>query len=135
MKETPKSLSIFLFIIGLYGIWNVFGLMANFRASLFMGIISLIGIAFGIITLYIAVRFKYFLQSKVGFLIKFFWIQILFPFLVIIGEIIIIGIGAYLIVNAVVILINFLILYYIIKQVKKLSQQVVISNPPVNSTM
>lgn len=130
MKETPKSLSIFLFIVGLFGVWQILNMGAAFSASIFLGVVSLITAVLGAITLYIAVRLKYLLQNNVDFLVKFFWIQIIYPFLAILAEVAIAAITQSFtrdfIVNIIVALIqafviNFLILIYIIKQVKKLS--------------
>ena len=130
IKETKGSLKWFLIIVGLFNLLSVQYIIPGFRVSPVVGSEYLIGFIFGIITLYIGIRFASLLQTNAKFIVNFFWVEFVYSILTLLYSVIV---GQFSIVSLVLVIINGLILWAIFKNVKRLATQPVPTTNYINS--
>ncbi len=64
VKETRNSLRWFLIIVGGYGAFQIINIVPAFKTNIILGLIFLISVVFGFITLYFGIKFFSIIQAN-----------------------------------------------------------------------
>jgi len=120
MRETPRSLSIYFVIIGLLGLISNLGGMFQFKGDLVLVLLVLPGIGFSVAFLYFGFRLRSLLPASTQWVIRvlvasaIYWI-ILFLLTPFAG-----------IAEAVQLVIGLLIIFYLIRNIRRLSTEMAV---------
>ncbi len=133
LAETPKSLRYYFLVVGIYQLTVAFRLQPNLTAI----ITSLIALIFGIIQIYIAIKFDSVIKDKIKFIINFLWIQLVYSILLFIMLFFVLKFNTFF---AWALMGEVAITLYLISNSKRihnnlLSQQVSVPTPPLSPNL